>query len=70
MIGHNVDFCKNDPHFMPQIIFHLNCILLLMMRINKKQFLFHSSQIRAEGRNPLSNLPLIPEPVCQNLRQF
>ena len=55
---------------MPQIIFHLNCILLLMMRIKKKQFLFHSSQIRAEGQNPLSNLPLIPEPVCQNLGQF
>ena len=50
MIRHNVDFCKNEPRFMPLIIFHLNCILLLMMKMNKKQFLFHSWKIRAEGR--------------------
>ena len=53
MIRHNVDFCKNEPRFMPLIIFHLNCILLLMMKMNKKQFLFHSWKIRAEGRSPL-----------------
>ena len=41
MIKHIVDFCKNEPRFMPQIIFHLNCIVLLMMKINKKQFIFH-----------------------------
>ena len=45
MIRNNVDFCKNEPRFMPVIIFHLNCILLLIMKMNKKQFLF-----RAEGR--------------------
>ena len=54
MIRHNVDFCKNEPLFIPLIIFHLNCILLLMMKMNKKQFLFHSWKIRAEGRIPLS----------------
>ena len=53
MIRHNVDFCKNEPRFMLLIIFHLNCILLLMMKMNKKQFLFHSWKIRAEGRSPL-----------------
>ena len=55
MIRHNVDFCKNQPRFMPLIIFHLNCILLLIMKMNKKQFLFHSWKIRAEGRSPLSS---------------
>ena len=54
MIRHNVDFCKNEPLFIPLIIFHLNCILLLMMKMNKKQFLFHSWKIRAEGQIPLS----------------
>ena len=49
VIRHNVDFCKNEHRFMPLIIFHLNCILLLMMKMNKKQFLFHSWNIRAEG---------------------
>ena len=53
MIRHNVDFCKNEPRFMPLIIFHWNCILLLMMEMNKKQFLFHSWKIRAEGWIPL-----------------
>ena len=38
--------------------FHLNCILFLMMKMNKKQFLFHSWKIGAEGRNPLSQLRL------------
>ena len=54
MIRHNVDFCKNEPRFMPLKTFHLNCILLLMMKMNKKQFLFHSWKIRAEGRSPLN----------------
>ena len=53
MIIHNVDFCKNKTRFMPLIIFHFNCILLLMMKINKKQFLFHSWKISVEGRIPL-----------------
>ena len=53
MIRHNVDICKNEPRFKTLIIFHLNCILLLMMKMNKKQFLFHSWKIRAEGRSPL-----------------
>ena len=39
---------------MPLIIFHFNCILLLMMKMNKKQFLFRSLKIRAEGRSPLT----------------
>ena len=38
MRRHNVDFCKNESRFMPLIIVHLNCILLLMMKMNKKQF--------------------------------
>ena len=42
MIRHKIDFCKNEPRFMPLINFHLNCILLLMMNINSKQFLFYS----------------------------
>ena len=54
MIRYNVDFCKNASRFMPLIILHLNCILLLMMKMNKKQFLFHSWKIRAEGRSPLN----------------
>ena len=53
MIRHTVDFCKNEPRFMSLIIFHSNCILLLMMKMNKKQFLFHSWKIRAEGQIPL-----------------
>ena len=61
MIRHNVDFCKNEPRFMPLIIFHLICILLLMMKMNKKQFLFHSWKIRAEGRSPLTLFSLIKE---------
>ena len=36
------------------IIFHLNSIILLLLKMNKKQFLFHSWKIRAEGRIPLS----------------
>ena len=40
---------------MPLIIFHLNCILLLMMKMNKKQFLFQSWRIRAEGQISWSN---------------
>ena len=39
---------------MSLIIFHWNCILLLMMEMNKKQFLFHSWKIRAEDRIPLT----------------
>ena len=53
MIRHYVDFCKNEPRFMPLISFHVNCILLLMMKMNKKQFLFHFLKIKAEGRSPL-----------------
>ena len=46
---------KTSPaSFMPLVIFHLICILLLMMKMNKKQFLFHSRKIRAEGQIPLS----------------
>ena len=47
---------KKEPHFMPLLIFHLNCILLLMMKMNKKQFLFHSWKIRTEGQIPLNCL--------------
>ena len=38
--------------FMPLIIFYLNCILLVMMKMNKKQFLRQSWNLRAEGRIP------------------
>ena len=47
---------------MPLIIFHLNCILLLMMKMNRKQFLFHSGKIRAEGRSPLIHFKYDEEP--------
>ena len=68
MIRHNVDFCKNEPRFMPLIIFHLNCILLLMMKMNKKQFLFHSWKIRAEGRSPLIRIVTIKYLMYINVR--
>ena len=32
---------------MHLIIFHLNCNLLLKMKMNRTQFLFHSRKIRA-----------------------
>ena len=54
MIRHNVDFCKNETRFKPPIMFQLNCILLLMMKMKKKQFWFNSWKIRAEGRTPLN----------------
>ena len=53
MIRHKIDFCNNEPRFMPLIICHLNCIILLMLKINSKQFLFYSWKIRSEGRIPL-----------------
>ena len=54
MLRHNVDFCKNEPRFMSLIIFHLNCSLLLMMKMNKNNFYFIHEKIRVEGRSPLS----------------
>ena len=65
MIRHNVDFCKNEPRFMPVINFHLNCILLLMMKMNKKQFLFQSWKIRAEGQSPLNQLTTLHGNSCK-----
>ena len=44
MITHNVGFCKNELRFMPLTIFHLNPILLLMMKMTRKNFLFHLSE--------------------------
>ena len=38
---------------MPLSIFHLNRILILMIKINIKQFLFHMWKIRAEGYSTL-----------------
>ena len=49
MIKHNVDFCENEPRFMPLSIFHLNGILMLMIKINIKQFLFTHVKLRVEG---------------------
>ena len=54
-----VNFCKNELRFMPLIIFHLNCILLLMMKMNIKQFSLQSWKIRVEGRNPLKSMWLL-----------
>ena len=54
MISHNIEFCKNEPRYTPLTIFHLNCILLLVMKMNRKQFLFYSWKIRAEGRISLN----------------
>ena len=33
MTTHNVDFCKNELRVMPLTIFHLNLILLRMMKM-------------------------------------
>ena len=41
---------------MPLSNFHLNLILMLMITINKKEFLFHVLNIRAEGYSSLSCL--------------
>ena len=38
MITRYVDFCKNELRFLPLTIFQLNSILLLMMKITRKQF--------------------------------
>ena len=44
MTTQNIDFLKNELPFMPLTIctclFHLNPILLLMMKMTTKQFLF------------------------------
>ena len=37
------------PHFMPLSIFHLNRILMLMIKINIKQFLLHMWKIKSRG---------------------
>ena len=58
MTTQNVDFRKNEPdplHAELHVtsctcIFHLNPILLLMMKMSTKQFLFHFRKIRAEHR--------------------
>ena len=39
---------------MPLIILPFESILLMMMKMNIKQFLFHLGKIRAEGKNFLS----------------
>ena len=54
MIRHTVDFCKNEPHFMPLILFHSNCILLLMMKMNKKQFFISFMKNKSRGSKPLN----------------
>ena len=51
-----VDFCQNESRFMPPSIFHLNRILMLMTKINIKQYLFHTWKIRAEGYSTLFHL--------------
>ena len=33
ILRYNVDFCENDPRFMPLTIFHLNCFLFEMYSI-------------------------------------
>ena len=44
----SVQFLSTSYHDKTKC-FRLNCILLLMMKMNIKQFLFHSQRIRAEG---------------------
>ena len=39
---------------MPLSIFHLICILFLMMKMNIKQFFFNCDKIRAEGYSTLN----------------
>ena len=69
MIRHNVDFFKNEPRFMPLNIFHLNSILMLMIKINIKEFLFHKWKIRAEGYSSL-NILLSYSPSCHGIINF
>lgn len=38
---------------MPLVIFHLNHILLFIVKMNKEHFLFHMWKIRVEGRSLL-----------------
>ena len=38
MITHYVDLSKNELRFMPLTIFHLNPIILLMMKMTTKHF--------------------------------
>ena len=40
---------------MPLSIFHLNRILMLMIKINVKQFSFQKWKIRAEGYSTLTS---------------
>ena len=42
MITHNINFCKNELRVMPLTLFLLNPVLLLMMKIIRKQTIFIS----------------------------
>ena len=39
MVTHNVEYCKSKLRFIPLTIFHLNDILLLIVKMTTKQFL-------------------------------
>ena len=64
-----VNFCKNEPRFMPLTIFHLNRILLLMMKIIIKQFSLQSWKIRAECWNPLKISVIVKRHILQPQNQ-
>ena len=48
-----VDFFKNEICFLDLIIFHMNYILLLIIKMNIEQVLCHLWIVRAEGQTPL-----------------
>ena len=54
MMRHNVVFSNNESRFIPLSIFHFYRILMLMIRVSIKQFLFHLRKIRAAGYSTLS----------------
>ena len=56
--GNNVESCENELRFRPLTIFHLNPIHLLMVKMTRKQFLFHLGKIRAEDGLGLRGLGL------------
>ena len=79
MIRHTVDFCKNEPRFIPLIIFHLNYIFYYWWwKWIRNIFLFHSWKIRAEDGSPLtrteeayfSKLPVIYAPCSSSFKNY
>ena len=54
MIRQKTHFRKSKNRFIPQTIFHLNLMLLLMMEIHVEYFFIFLVKFKAEGRIPLN----------------